>query len=201
MKSLRPQGLETCLEPELQVTELGPEPREAGGAANLRPARKHLDDTAVKGDGYYQTLSSQSTEAKRRALGTSLEVQWLGLRASTAGGLGSTPGQGPKIHPASHTVRPKKKGGDGALPPAVSTEHTGPTIPRRLRAPPSEVGCQEHHSFAEAGGTVRGAPISPPSASTIAATGPISRPPGPTPNPLNYFAVHFKVCPGCHTGD
>ena len=30
-------------------------------------------------------------------MGTSLEVQWLGLHASTAGGMGSIPGQGTKI--------------------------------------------------------------------------------------------------------
>ena len=30
-------------------------------------------------------------------LGNSLEVQWLGLRASTAGGMGSIPGQGTRI--------------------------------------------------------------------------------------------------------
>ena len=35
--------------------------------------------------------------------GTSLMVQWLGLRASTAGGTGSIPGQGTKIpHAARH---------------------------------------------------------------------------------------------------
>ena len=30
-------------------------------------------------------------------MGTSLAVQWLGLHASTAGGMGSIPGQGTKI--------------------------------------------------------------------------------------------------------
>ena len=39
--------------------------------------------------------------------GTSLAVQWLGLRAFTAGGTGSIPGQGTKIPHAM--VRPKKK--------------------------------------------------------------------------------------------
>ena len=38
--------------------------------------------------------------------GNSLVVQWLGLHAFTAGGLGSTPGQGAKILQA---VQPKKK--------------------------------------------------------------------------------------------
>ena len=33
---------------------------------------------------------------KRKARGTSLAVQWLGLCASTAGGTGSIPGQGTK---------------------------------------------------------------------------------------------------------
>ena len=39
--------------------------------------------------------------------GSSLAVQWLGLRASTAGGTGSIPGQGTKIPHAM--VCPKKK--------------------------------------------------------------------------------------------
>ena len=38
----------------------------------------------------------------------SLAVQWLGLRASTAGGPGLIPGQGTKIPQASHTAWPKK---------------------------------------------------------------------------------------------
>ena len=42
---------------------------------------------------------------KRKARGTSLAVQWLGLCASTAGGTGSIPGQGTK----------KKKKGKGKL--------------------------------------------------------------------------------------
>ena len=36
-------------------------------------------------------------ELERRSLGNSLAVQWLGLRAFTAEGLGSIPGQGTKI--------------------------------------------------------------------------------------------------------
>ena len=40
--------------------------------------------------------------------GNSLAAQWLGLRASTAGGTGSTPGRGAKI-PASCMAQPKKK--------------------------------------------------------------------------------------------
>ena len=38
--------------------------------------------------------------------GTSLEVQWLRLCTSTAGGVGSIPDQGTKI---LHVVRQKKK--------------------------------------------------------------------------------------------
>jgi len=38
--------------------------------------------------------------------GTFLQVQWLGLQASTAGGIGSTLGQGTKI---LHATQPKKK--------------------------------------------------------------------------------------------
>ena len=37
------------------------------------------------------------TPVKMGASGTSLAVQWLGLRASNAGGTGSIPGQGTKI--------------------------------------------------------------------------------------------------------
>ena len=40
-------------------------------------------------DGHFQM--------KRRAQGSSLAVQWLGLHASIAGGMGSIPGWGTKI--------------------------------------------------------------------------------------------------------
>ena len=43
---------------------------------------------------------------KGAARGTSLEVQWLRLLASNAGGAGSVPGQGTKI---AHAARPRKK--------------------------------------------------------------------------------------------
>ena len=41
--------------------------------------------------------------------GNSLVVQWLGLGASTAGGLGSIPGWGTKISQATQCSPPKKK--------------------------------------------------------------------------------------------
>ena len=41
------------------------------------------------------------------ALGTSLAVQWLGLRASTSGAMGSIPGQGTKILQASRHCQKK----------------------------------------------------------------------------------------------
>ena len=41
-------------------------------------------------------------------IGTSLAIQWLGLHASTAGGVGWIPGWGTNV-PASHVARPKKK--------------------------------------------------------------------------------------------
>ena len=41
--------------------------------------------------------------------GTSLVVQWLRLRASTAGGMGVILGQGAKILHAAREARPKKK--------------------------------------------------------------------------------------------
>ena len=42
---------------------------------------------------------------KNTGIGTSLVVQWLRLRAPTAGGTGSMPGWGTKV---SHVVRPKQ---------------------------------------------------------------------------------------------
>ena len=42
--------------------------------------------------------------------GTALVVQWLRLRASTAGGMGSIPGQGTKnLHAARHSQNKKQK--------------------------------------------------------------------------------------------
>ena len=41
---------------------------------------------------------------------TSLAVQWLSLRASTAGGTGSTLGRGTKSLHATHMAQPKKMG-------------------------------------------------------------------------------------------
>ena len=42
-------------------------------------------------------------------MGTSLVVQWLGLRAPTAGGLGSISGQGAKVPQAPRCGCGKKK--------------------------------------------------------------------------------------------
>ena len=42
-------------------------------------------------------------------LGISLAVQWLGLCASTAGGLGSIPGQGTEVPQVSVQGKKKKK--------------------------------------------------------------------------------------------
>ena len=47
---------------------------------------------------------------RRDRTGTSLAVQWLRLRASTARGMGSIPGQGTKIpHATWHGQKIKKK--------------------------------------------------------------------------------------------
>ena len=46
------------------------------------------------------------SEVNQKEKGTSLVVQWLRLRTSTAGGVGSIPGRGTKILRA---VQPKKK--------------------------------------------------------------------------------------------
>ena len=45
----------------------------------------------------------------KRAVGNSLAVQWLGLHASTVGGLGLIPGQGTKIPQAVQQGKRKKK--------------------------------------------------------------------------------------------
>ena len=45
----------------------------------------------------------------REQTGNSLVVQWLGLHASTAGGMGSIPGQGTKILYATQHGQKKKK--------------------------------------------------------------------------------------------
>jgi len=50
---------------------------------------------------------SKIVSFKKVQFGTSLGVQWLRLHASTAGGVGSIPGQGTKIPYAS--AWPKKK--------------------------------------------------------------------------------------------
>ena len=47
--------------------------------------------------------------ANRRPLGNSLVVQWLRIRAPTAGGTGSIPGWGPKIPHAKQCGQKEKK--------------------------------------------------------------------------------------------
>ena len=46
---------------------------------------------------------------KLMGCGTSLAVQWLSLHTSTAGSVGSLPGQGPKILHAMQYGKKKKK--------------------------------------------------------------------------------------------
>ena len=51
-------------------------------------------------------------EKKKMVLRTSLAVQWLRLRTSTAGGTGSIPGQGTKIpHAKGNGKKGSKQGG------------------------------------------------------------------------------------------
>ena len=61
-----------------------------------------------------QSLPWDTVKASKVTLGTSLEVQWLGLDASTAGGTGSIPGQGTKMpHAAQHgQTKPNKTKND-----------------------------------------------------------------------------------------
>ena len=48
--------------------------------------------------------------SKRKSPGTSLTIQWLGLHASNAGGVGSIPGWGTKIpHAVQHGQRKERK--------------------------------------------------------------------------------------------
>ena len=53
-----------------------------------------------------RTLSKEETWCKTRQVGDSPVVQGVRLQASTAGGMGSVPGQGTKI---SHAMPPNKK--------------------------------------------------------------------------------------------
>ena len=54
-------------------------------------------------------LDWEDTAIKHTIGGMSLMVQWLGLCASTAGGVGSIPGQGTKILKAMQHGQKKKK--------------------------------------------------------------------------------------------
>ena len=46
---------------------------------------------------------------KKYQLGISLAVQWLGLRASNAGGTGSIPGRGKITHTAQHSQKQQQQ--------------------------------------------------------------------------------------------
>ena len=55
-------------------------------------------------------LSCRVSSSRNKSIGTSLEVQWLRLHASNAGGTCSIPGWGTKIpHAAWHGQKKKKK--------------------------------------------------------------------------------------------
>ena len=74
--------------------------------------------------------------------GAFLLVQWLGLQASTAGGIGSILGQGTKI---LHATQPKKKSEERertnrlsrALPPRLPSNLTqeAPSVPAQMTSP------------------------------------------------------------------
>ena len=76
--------------------------------------------------------------------GTSLAVQWLGLRTSTAGGMGSIPGRGTKILYAAWHSQKKKKDKD------LKTIH----FKRYLSASKHGRESRHHHSLV-------GGPLSP----------------------------------------
>ena len=90
--------------------------------------------------------------------GTFLVVQWLGLQASTAGGIGSIPGQGTKI---LHATQPKKKKREErehtnrlfrTLPPRLPSNLTQevPFVPAQMSSPlfPLEATTPLHESWA-----------------------------------------------------
>ena len=52
---------------------------------------------------------SKGAVTRLRAKGTSLVVQWLGLHASTAGGMRLIPGRGTKMPHAASAAKKKKK--------------------------------------------------------------------------------------------
>ena len=54
-------------------------------------------------------LSAFEFQFQNELIGNSLAVQWLGLLASTAGGLGLIPGRGTKIPQAARCGQKKKK--------------------------------------------------------------------------------------------
>ena len=60
-------------------------------------------------NSWFQNLLQSYTNQDSVVLGSSLVVQWLGLSAFTAVGLGSTPGQGTKIRQAAQHSQKKKK--------------------------------------------------------------------------------------------
>ena len=55
-----------------------------------------------------RVLERSSLRIQNRTVGTSLAVQWLKLHASTAGGMGSTSGQGTRIPHAAWCGQKKK---------------------------------------------------------------------------------------------
>ena len=57
----------------------------------------------------YNWTSSKLKGIFKDTTGTSLAVQWLRLRASTAGGMGLIPGQGTKIPHAARCSKNKKR--------------------------------------------------------------------------------------------
>ena len=63
-----------------------------------------------EGAAYQVDLAKANRRSQRCEVGTSLAVQWLGLRASTAGGMGSIPGQGIKIPHATQHSQSEEKG-------------------------------------------------------------------------------------------
>ena len=76
----------------------------------------------------------QAQDFKQRAVRTSLEIQWLGLCASNAGGGGSVPDQGTKI---GRLQRAAKKSGGGKLKRARKVHRPG--VPSLLDLMPEDL--------------------------------------------------------------
>jgi len=102
--------------PLMGVVPLSPGwPREQLPATRMPCSRQKMRRAGALGQGgVFKTREGGEDGPRRtirtvRCVGASLAVQWLGLHASTASGLGSVPSQGTKIPKAEQHGRKEKK--------------------------------------------------------------------------------------------